>query len=201
LSTYFAQLTPPASVNGTSGGASAIAAGQFFTLAISAPYTDLDQDGLSGPNDNCPSIPNADQADADGDVVGDVCDNCTNAANPRVAASFLGGNSWATLTGGQRDDDHDGYGNRCDADFTAAGALVASGDLTQYRASSGKNRAADSCGTSANQPCARYDLDESGALISSADLTVYRTLSGKAAGPKCPDCPLECVAGALGTCF
>jgi hypothetical protein len=197
-SPFYGQLTLPASVNGSDGGASAISAGRSFTLAIAAPpYPDLDQDGLSGAADNCPTIPNADQTDADGDSVGDACDNCTNAANPRVVPP----GSWATLTGGQRDDDHDGYGNRCDADFTASGAVVASGDLAQYRASSGKSRAADSCGTTANAPCARYDLDESGALISSGDLAVYRSLSGKAAGPTCPTCPLECTAGTAGTCF
>ena len=62
-------------------------------------------------------------------------------SNPRVAANFLSTNQWATLTGGQRDDDHDGYGNKCDANFPGvAGLFVGTGDLTQFRASNGKSR-------------------------------------------------------------
>ena len=138
--------------------------------------------------------------DTDGDGVEDASDNCVNVPNPPVAEGFLAANAWATLTGGQRDDDHDGYGNRCDGDFTATGALIGTNDLTQYRASSGKSRLGDTCGTAGNQPCARYDLDESGALINTNDLTVYRGLSGKAAGPKCAACPLTCTAGTAGSC-
>jgi len=138
--------------------------------------------------------------DTDGDGVEDASDNCVNVPNPRVAEGFLAANPWATLTGGQRDDDHDGYGNLCDADFTATGALVGSSDLAQYRTASGKSRTGDNCGTAGNQPCARYDLDETGALIGSGDLAVYRGLSGKAAGPKCTSCPLTCTAGTSGSC-
>ena len=197
----YGESTPLPSVNGASGGASAISASTFFTLAIAAPYADTDADGVLDPHDGCPTVANADQADADGDLVGDACDNCTNAANPRVAASFLGANPWATLTGGQRDDDHDGYGNRCDADFTTIGRFVGSADLHQMRTSIGRNRTRDDCGTEANQPCARYDLNESASLIGSADLAVYRSLSGKLPPPTCPTCPLECTAGSAGTCF
>lgn len=38
---------------------------------------DGDEDGVSDPEDNCPSDPNADQADGDGDGVGDACDSTT----------------------------------------------------------------------------------------------------------------------------
>jgi cytosine/adenosine deaminase-related metal-dependent hydrolase len=38
--------------------------------------TDLDGDGVPNGTDNCPMRPNTDQADADQDAVGDVCDQC-----------------------------------------------------------------------------------------------------------------------------
>jgi hypothetical protein len=47
--------------------------------------------------DNCPDDPNPDQADDDGDGVGDACDNCPQDPNP-----------------GQEDTDGDGIGDACD---------------------------------------------------------------------------------------
>ena len=165
-----------------------------------APGADPDGDGICDPADNCPTVANPDQADADSDGVGDVCDNCVAIANPRVPASFLTANPWATLTGGQRDDDHDGYGNICDANFTSGGSVVGSTDLAQLRASEGKSRASDTCGTSGTEPCGRYDLDEVSDSIGSGDLAQFRLLSGAPAGPKCPACPLACTAGTAGNC-
>jgi len=170
---------------------------------LAAPQ-DTDGDGVPDATDNCPTVANAGQADADGDGVGDACDNCVNVANPRVPApfdAFLAANPWATLTGGQRDDDHDGYGNKCDAKFPGVtGAVVNSGDLGQFRASLGKSRAGDTCGTTGTRPCAIFDLDEAGATISSSDLGAFRSLNGKVVGPKCPTCPIDCAAGTAGTC-
>ena len=87
-----------------------------------AGSSDPDGDGVLDPADNCPTVANGpaqaavanvgNQTDTDGDGVGDACDNCRLIANPRVSpdpASFVLANPWATLTGGQRDDDHDGY--------------------------------------------------------------------------------------------
>jgi hypothetical protein len=48
-------------------------------------------------DDNCPGVPNAAQADRDGDRVGDACDNCPTVANT-----------------GQSDLDRDGIGDACD---------------------------------------------------------------------------------------
>jgi hypothetical protein len=184
---------------------------RWFSLAGNGPNesdlrgtVDQDGDGLIDTADNCPVTANASQADADSDGVGDVCDNCVNISNPRVtpdAPSYLSANAWATLTGGQRDDDHDGYGNKCDAHFPGVpGLIVAAGDLTQFRASNGKSRTGDNCGTTGTRPCAIFDLDEASALLGAPDLALFRTLNGKAPGSKCSSCPLLCQAGTAGTC-
>jgi hypothetical protein len=46
---------------------------------------DDDDDTVGNACDNCPTVPNADQRDFDGDGVGDACDNCPTAANPNQA--------------------------------------------------------------------------------------------------------------------
>ncbi len=48
-------------------------------------------------DDNCPGTPNVDQADTDGDLVGDACDNCPTVPNTS-----------------QSDIDRDGIGDACD---------------------------------------------------------------------------------------
>ncbi|HEU4402454.1 MAG TPA: thrombospondin type 3 repeat-containing protein [Candidatus Polarisedimenticolia bacterium] len=60
------------------------------------PYADEDKDGLIDTADDCPLIPNPDQADSDGDSRGDLCDNCPLTPNPD-----------------QADSDHDGVGDAC----------------------------------------------------------------------------------------
>ncbi len=49
-----------------------------LTLAGPCEFTDVDNDGIINVRDNCPFVANDDQADADGDGVGDVCDDANN---------------------------------------------------------------------------------------------------------------------------
>lgn len=87
-------------------------------LSVTAIFvlSDLDDDGVPDSDDNCPFTPNADQADADGDGIGDACtlalafdsdfdgdgvvdseDNCPITPNPN-----------------QADSDGDGVGDACE---------------------------------------------------------------------------------------
>jgi len=61
---------------------------------------DYDEDGIEDDYDNCPFMPNRDQADSDGDESGDVCDNCAYVANEL-----------------QLDADGDMLGDACDPDI------------------------------------------------------------------------------------
>ncbi|MGH9362551.1 MAG: DUF7619 domain-containing protein, partial [Thermoanaerobaculia bacterium] len=174
--------------------------GQSFERLVQA-LPDTDRDAVPDAADNCPAAYNPRQEDGDGDGVGDACDNCTAFPNPRVSPDFLAANPWATLTGGQRDDDHDGYGNLCDAKF-AAGVVPAVGtpDLGHFRASLDRHRATDACAGSGTAPCAIFDLDEAGPVIDSNDMARFRELQGRPPGPTCETCPQSCEAGPLGSC-
>ena len=160
---------------------------------------DMDADGVTDGSDNCPLVGNSNQADGDGDGVGDACDNCLAVANPRVPGTFLTQNPWATLTGGQRDDDMDGFGNVCDADFpgTSQGGNVNAADTAQYKQSAGHDRRTLTCGSSHLGACAVFDLDlgqnTNGVNnINAADTARFKLLNGSPAGPKCGLCPLPC---------
>lgn len=63
-----------------------------------------------GGTDNCPNDPNPDQADADGDNVGDVCDLCPEFPNAD-----------------QTDADHDGIGDACQCHDAAPGRCIGGG--------------------------------------------------------------------------
>jgi hypothetical protein len=53
--------------------------------AVVQAVDDMDGDGVVDLDDNCPSVPNADQLDTDLDGVGDACDNCPATSNPDQA--------------------------------------------------------------------------------------------------------------------
>ena len=71
-------------------------------IPIDGPPGDLDADGVLDSVDNCPSKPNADQHDEDGDTIGDVCDPCPH------------------VNGDKTDTDREGVGDACDPQPTIA---------------------------------------------------------------------------------
>jgi hypothetical protein len=126
---------------------------------------DVDHDGVCGNVDNCPTVPNANQLNQDGDALGDACDscpldplndvdhdgvcgnvdNCPTVANPAQTNSdgdTFGDacdNCPAVTNQSQLDTDSDGKGDACDNCPTVANANQLDTD------SDGKGDACDNC--------------------------------------------------------
>jgi hypothetical protein len=74
---------------------------------------DLDSDGITDTEDNCPAINNPDQKDSDGDGQGDVCDQ-DQIDGDNDGAVDSKDNCFATPNTDQKDSDGDGLGDVCD---------------------------------------------------------------------------------------
>ena len=84
---------------------------------ITLTVVDMDGDQVLDAEDNCPEVPNADQANTDGDELGDVCDACPN--DPQNDADNDGvcgdsDNCQEVGNADQNDTDKDGIGDACD---------------------------------------------------------------------------------------
>jgi hypothetical protein len=105
-------------------------------------YGDRDGDGLLDPDDNCPNDPNADQADADGDDQGDVCDPDDDGDG----IDDENDNCPALANTSQDDLDTDGQGDACDPDLDGDGTANES----------------DACPNQAQEPCVPDPNDTDG---------------------------------------
>ncbi len=88
---------------------------------LSSGCADADGDRVTDLVDNCPTLTNLDQADTDADGRGDLCDNCAVAANPSQLDSDADGrgdpcdNCAVAANPSQLDSDADGVGDECAA--------------------------------------------------------------------------------------
>jgi len=62
------------------------------------PLPDQDGDGVPDEDDNCIAVPNADQADADGDCIGDACDAVVNTTTSLPASTSTSTTTSSTTT-------------------------------------------------------------------------------------------------------
>ena len=82
--------------------------------------SDRDEDGVIDDEDNCPDTPNADQADCNGNMIGDACDE-VECGPDRDADTVIDAqdNCPDTPNADQLDSDGDGAGDICDPNPTA----------------------------------------------------------------------------------
>jgi hypothetical protein len=110
---------------------------------------DEDNDAIYDSSDNCPTVSNADQADNDGDGLGDVCDP----DDDNDTVNDTGDNCPTTANAAQTNTDGDGLGDACDPDDD--------NDTV--------NDTGDNCPTTANTGQANADGDGEGDACDSDD--------------------------------
>jgi FG-GAP-like repeat/Bacterial Ig-like domain/Dockerin type I domain/Beta-propeller repeat len=99
---------------------------------------DEDSDGIPTVVDNCPLIANPEQEDADGDDIGDVCDDCTDTdddtyGNPNYAENTCPPDNCPTIfNDDQIDSDFDGVGDACTYEEITTIGVDVSVDLGGY---------------------------------------------------------------------
>ena len=84
-----------------------------------------DGDTWANPIDNCPTTSNEDQADANGNGLGDVCEACPSGDADGDGVCTVSDNCPSVANPSQADSDGDGFGDACET-----GALLADIDLS-----------------------------------------------------------------------
>jgi Thrombospondin type 3 repeat len=83
-------------------------------MPVGTTPSDIDGDGVDDASDNCVDVANADQADTDGDTVGDDCDATPNGDNDQDGVDAASDNCVDVANADQADADGDGAGDACD---------------------------------------------------------------------------------------
>jgi hypothetical protein len=152
---------------------------------------DTDEDGVGDACDACPFAPNPDQADTDGDGAADACDVCPS--DPDPAQADTDGDGVGDVCDGcplafdpeQLDADQDGTGDACDNCPGVANPNQADGDAD------GVGDACDNCVGTANADQADGDGDDVGDVCDNC-ATVPNTdqadPDGDGVGSVCDNC-------------
>ena len=149
-------------------------------------------------DDNCPLVPNADQADGDGDGIGTLCDNCPAAGNSTQLDTDGDGdgdacdNCVATSNASQSDGDADGDGDVCDNCPGTSNANQADGDAD------GVGDACDNCSSSLNADQFDNDGDGDGNACDNCPGTPNATQAdgdSDGIGDACDNCPANANPG------
>lgn len=164
----------------------------WVPLSLEDPGPDSDGDGLADAWDNCPTVPNADQANADGDATGDVCDPCTDTdhdgfGNPGFPANTCPTDNCPTKSNAdQLDTDVDGTGNVCDNCATIYNPQQEDTDHD------GKGNACDNCPLVSNPTQTDTDGDTQGDVCDNCPAqpnSDQLDTDGDRKGDVCDNCP------------
>jgi hypothetical protein len=122
-----------ATITGNSTGAGSYHTNVHIKLTISRPVVtvvDTDNDGVPDATDNCPTVANPGQANADADAHGDACDS--NAFAPVAGAAPADGNGdeGSVLSTGGAFTDADGNSSLTISKASGAGTVTDNGDGT-----------------------------------------------------------------------
>ena len=134
-----------------------------------------DGDTWADPIDNCPASPNEDQADANGNGIGDACEACPSGDTDADGVCNNLDNCPATANSNQADFDDDGFGDACET-----GALLADIDMSGLVDGTDLAALGRAFGSSSGDTRydARVDLDRDG-QVDGGDLSALASAFGR----------------------